>query len=112
MKFLLKEGEMAKIKEKVTFDYDKNRWIVPKFNAKIKDVNLPSLGGFRGEVDSRDVDDVSNSSKRNGDWQPNSAAKHSKHAQMSSGASSGMSNNATGFEYSNQSSRGQNYNSK
>jgi len=40
---MLKEGEMYKIKEKVEFDYDINKWIVPPFFVRNKEVNLPKI---------------------------------------------------------------------
>jgi hypothetical protein len=40
---VLKPEEVAKIKNKSTFDDDRNEWNVPVFHLKNKEVALPSL---------------------------------------------------------------------
>jgi len=34
VEMMLKSGEMYKLKEKIKFDFDKNRWIIPPFIVK------------------------------------------------------------------------------
>ena len=31
---MLKQGEMYKLKEKIKFDFDKNKWVIPPFIVK------------------------------------------------------------------------------
>lgn len=40
---MLKPGEIVKIKEKTEFDFDKNKWIVPSFYVRNKEVALPKI---------------------------------------------------------------------
>ena len=40
---MLKPGEIIKIKEKTEFDFDKNKWIVPSFYVRNKEVALPKI---------------------------------------------------------------------
>ena len=57
--YMLKEGEMYKIKDKVEYDYDRNRWIVPPFFVKAKEVNLPKIKNadalVKQEMDAREL---------------------------------------------------------
>ena len=41
---LLNKSEMYKVKEKVEFDFEKNKWIVPPFILKNKEVSFPKIG--------------------------------------------------------------------
>ena len=40
---MLKDGEMYKLKEKIEFDFEKNKWIVPPFIIKNKEVAFPKI---------------------------------------------------------------------
>ena len=41
---MLKDSEMYKLKEKVKFDFETNKWKVPPFIVKAKEVAFPQLG--------------------------------------------------------------------
>lgn len=41
---LLSKNEQAKIKSKVEFDFDSNKWVVPAFVFKNKEVSFPKIG--------------------------------------------------------------------
>ena len=43
VEMMLKSGEMYKLKEKIKFDFDKNRWIIPPFIVKQKEVAFPKI---------------------------------------------------------------------
>lgn len=40
---LLTKNELYKIKDKVEFDFDKNKWLVPPFILKNKEVSFPKI---------------------------------------------------------------------
>jgi hypothetical protein len=40
---MLLPGEIYKIKEKTEFDFDSNKWVVPPFYLRNKEVNLPKI---------------------------------------------------------------------
>jgi len=40
---MLKPGEIVKIKEKTEFDFDTNKWVVPAFYLRNKEVVLPKI---------------------------------------------------------------------
>lgn len=41
---MLKDTEMYKLKEKIKFDFEKGKWIVPPFVVKQKEVAFPKIG--------------------------------------------------------------------
>ena len=46
---MLKKSEVYKIKEKVEFDFEKNKWMVPPFILKAKEVAFPKIA-FAGAM--------------------------------------------------------------
>lgn len=40
---MLKDGEMYRLKEKVQYDFDSEKWIVPPFLIKNKEVAFPKI---------------------------------------------------------------------
>jgi hypothetical protein len=40
---MLKPGEIVRIKEKTEFDFDTNKWLVPLFYLRNKEVVLPKI---------------------------------------------------------------------
>jgi hypothetical protein len=51
MSMLLTKGEIYKIKEKVEFDFDRNKWIVPPFILKGKEVSFPKISNAMNLVE-------------------------------------------------------------
>lgn len=47
---LIKDGEMFKIKDKVRYDFDQDKWKVPPFFIKKKEVNFPKIKDALGFV--------------------------------------------------------------
>ena len=43
LNMLLKKQEIYKIKEKVEFDFEINKWIVPPFILKNKEISFPKI---------------------------------------------------------------------
>ncbi len=56
---MLKPGEIVKIKEKTEFDFDTNKWLVPAFYLRNKEVVLPKIRNpqdlISQELDSREL---------------------------------------------------------
>ena len=55
---MLKPGEIVRVKEKTEFDFDSNKWLVPAFYLRNKEVVLPKLGGadmVQQELQSRNL---------------------------------------------------------
>ena len=56
---MLKDGEMYRLKEKVEYDFDTERWKVPPFLVKQKEVNFPKIKNamnlVKDELEQRDI---------------------------------------------------------
>lgn len=47
---MLKPGEIVKIQEKTEFDFDTNKWTIPPFYLRNKEVVLPKIKGGKEMV--------------------------------------------------------------
>ena len=56
---MLKEGEMYRLKEKIEYDFETQKWKVPPFIIKNKEVNFPKIKNainlVRDELEQREV---------------------------------------------------------
>lgn len=56
---MLKEGEMYRLKEKIEYDFETQKWKVPPFIIKNKEVAFPkikmAMNLVRDEMEQRDV---------------------------------------------------------
>ena len=56
---MLKEGEMYRLKEKIEFDFESQKWKVPPFIIKAKEVSFPTIKNAKNfvkeELNQRDV---------------------------------------------------------
>jgi hypothetical protein len=51
LSMLLTKGEIYKVKEKVEFDFERNKWIVPPFILKGKEVSFPKISNAMNLVE-------------------------------------------------------------
>lgn len=56
---MLKDGEMYRLKEKIEYDFDNQKWKVPPFYVKNKEVAFPKIKNamnlVRDELDQREI---------------------------------------------------------
>jgi len=56
---MLKDGEMYRLKEKIHYDFEGNKWIVPPFLIKNKEVAFPKIRNamnlVKEELEQREV---------------------------------------------------------
>jgi len=56
---MLKDGEMYRLKEKVEYDFDTEKWKVPPFLVKAKEVAFPKIKNamnlVKDELDQREI---------------------------------------------------------